>query len=409
MSGGIIQLAAKGAQDIYLTGEPEITFFKMVARRHTDFSIETINQVFMGDLDFGQTITSKLSRNGDLVSGLCLKIVLPDPNPDIDDPSKYENFWVNSIGHALIDSVELEIGGVLVDRQNGMWMDIWSELTQKEEKKIGYGNMIGKKDTHYTPLYESCGEQITLYIPLNFWFCRNIGLALPIIALQYSDVKINLKIRPFDECIISKDGNKVPKVGRLHASLLVDYVFLSTEERFKFSQDSHEYLIEQLQYTTGSTIQENQTSVSIDLPFNHPVKELLWVIRRCDIGGVNNQWFNFSKEIAPKLSREDTFNQAKIQFNGTDRISEQDARYFRYLVPYKRHTRVPDRNIYCYSFSIKPEEHQNTGTANFSRMQARLLLNMGRKKNPVSQIHVYALNYNILRIEAGMCGVLFSN
>ena len=258
MSGGVLQLAAKGGQDAYLTGNPEITFFKSVARQHTDFSIETINQLFANKIDFGQKITCTISRNGDLISGICLKIMLPDPNPEHTDPNDYVRFWVNSIGHALLESIEVEIGGTVIDRQSGMWMDIWSELTQKEEKKIGYSNMIGKMDSHYTPHYEECGEGRILYVPLNFWFCRNIGLALPIIALQYSEVKIHIKLRSLDECLIMLDCAKLPSKLNLNMSLLVDYIYLSTDERYKFSQDSHEYLFEQIQTTDGASIQEDQ-------------------------------------------------------------------------------------------------------------------------------------------------------
>ena len=356
MGGGLLQLVAYGAQDVYLTGNPQITFFKVVYRRHTNFSIESIQQTFNGNASKGNRVTCQISRNGDLVHKLY--VVFDSVT------------GANTDARECIKKVEVEIGGQMIDRQYGEWMYIWNELTLPEGKKEGFGKMISK-DAVATPVG---GNTRTVYVPLEFWFCRNIGLALPLIALQYHEVKINIE---FDAGIEFGD-----------ATLWADYIFLDTDERRRFAQLSHEYLIEQVQFTGGETI--NSSNLSAKLSFNHPVKELIWQ-------GKDDQ--NIIK-----------LGKTKLMLNGNDRFAERDTKYFTHVQPYQHHTNIPhsDCNINVYSFALKPEEHQPSGTLNMSRIDTAQL-----KISDISQgtgeVKIYAHSYNVLRILSGMGGLAYSN
>jgi hypothetical protein len=570
MGGGLMQLVAYGAQDIYLTGNPQITFFKVVYRRHTNFAMEAIEQTFNGDADWGKRVTATISRNGDLIHRMYLEVTLPPV--ECSGASKCFR-WVNYVGHVLIRCVEIEIGGQKIDKHYGDWLTIWNELTQQPGLQVGYDNMVGNTIA-LTGTGLNKTEATTLYVPFQFWFCRNPGLALPLIALQYHEVKVNIEFRPASECIVSCQGasgccglgGSGVVVDRFQsASLFVDYIYLDTDERRRFAQVSHEYLIEQLQFTGDeSVVQQN---VKVKLNFNHPCKELIWVVQRDDVCNNGwNQWNNYtdnfdtdnlgpkpapnscpvncqavntnveagymaksfphsrsvqqrawtndsklacSSEIggsgqcgvspdsgsgtncglldvgagnsnyittdmiatalgdgnplqyiplpggdqacnpistaatnlgaatrtsawlgldhaglAPRNAGRNPTQIAKLQLNGHDRFTERLGSYFNLVQPYQHHTNVPATGINVYSFALRPEEHQPSGTCNFSRIDSAVLQlvltpnSAGPQKcnNPASanvtvtsKIRVYAINYNVLRIMSGMGGLAYSN
>lgn len=460
-----MQLVAYGAQDIYLTANPQITFWKVVYRRHTNFAIESIEQVFNGEADFGKTVKSTISRNADLINQIYLEVELPALQTSyLNDPTggtgDYDQLvYTNAIGHALMKKVSVEIGGQEIDKQYGEWLEIWDELTQTSEKQAGFNQMIGKQQADIG-LKNTANISKLLFIPLQFWFNRNPGLALPLIALQYHEVKICIDFRDKLECLVAlrNDGERitsgnggVPGAGFTlstegnssvtftYAQLWVDYVYLDTEERRRFAQESHEYLIDQLQMTgvESITLSENKSD-QYRMNFNHPVKELVWVFQRsvnAPQGGGNvatNDWFNFSTadpgdtEPVPYTGDiMDPSRQAcKILLNGHDRFATRSALYFRLVQPYQSHTRIPSKHIYVYSFGLRPEEHQPSGTCNFSRIDNAQLVYKLSNNTKVSPTHaaespygdvfstsatgtltVYARNYNVLRIMSGMGGV----
>jgi hypothetical protein len=289
MTGAIMQLVAYGAQDIYLTGNPMITYFKMVYRRHTNFAIESIQQAFNGEVGFNNRVTALISRDGDLVCGMTLEATLPAT-------FGFATRWTNDVGHHLIKKVEVEIGGQQIDCHYADWFEIWAQLTVPASKKPGYRQMIGQdaRDELGQPLGLQSSRlgvaQVArkLYIPLQFWFCRNIGLALPLIALQYHEVKVNIQ---FETAAKLLEG-VVATGEKLLANLWVDYIYLDTDERRRFAQVSHEYLIEQLQVNEES-YSAGTSSVPINLYFNHPVKELIWVARS-GLSTTRNQWSNYT-------------------------------------------------------------------------------------------------------------------
>lgn len=253
----------------------------------------------------------------------------------------------------------------------------------------------------------------TLYVPFQFWFCRNPGLALPLIALQYHEVKFNISFRAAAECYVTDDGDP-PTSGTpsiTNASLYIDYIYLDTDERRQFAQVQHEYLIEQLQYT-GAEAYSNAT-VKSKLALNHPCKELVWVIQPdSNVATNKNRWSDYTDSqntSGKEYVGDDTLSTAKLQLNGQDRFSVRSAPYFNIVQPYQHHTRCPSTGIYCYSFALNPEQHQPSGTVNMSRIDnATLLLETTTGTSSV-QLRVYAVNYNVLRIMSGMGGLAYSN
>jgi hypothetical protein len=418
-----MQIVAYGAQDVYLTGNPQITYFKVVYRRHTNFAVESIEQTFNGTADFGRKVTALISRSGDLIGRVYLQATLPA----ISNGSSIR--WVDHVGHHLIKQVEVEIGGQRIDRQYGDWLQIWYELTCGMDKRHflghGYDDMIGHGDAangtslqHWGPSH----AEATLFVPLQFWFCRNVGLALPLIALQYHEVKINLEFRPFSELVIA--GSTASAESLASASLWVDYVYLDTEERRRFAQVSHEYLIEQLQFTGEESV--TGTSAKLKLSFNHPVKELVWVAQRDvvidgDNNQAGNQWSNYTTVPAENINNAtdpstdsaralNNVDAAKLQLNGQDRFALRTGRYFNLVQPYQAHTNIPESpGINVYSFALKPEEHNPSGSANFSRIDNATLNLTMNPSTGACKVRVYGVNYNVLRIMSGMGGLAYSN
>jgi len=537
MGGGLLQLVSYGAQDIYISGNPQITFWKVLYKRHTNFAMESIEVTFNGQADFNKRVTAVINRNADLMYRTYVQVVLPAVDL-ISNATQLNRFrWLNYIGHRLIKTVELEIGGQRIDRQYGDWMQIWTQLSQDVGTIQALDDMIGNthdlvlmKDRKGYQLDASCaGSELTnscapragtpaktLYIPLQFWFCRNPGLAIPLIALQYHEVRINVEFEQWINCVyyelVGSAAAPTSIQSLTAASLYIDYIYLDTEERRRFAQQTHEYLIEQLQFTGAESI--TSSSNKIQLNFNHPVKELVWVVQRdsyvdCTpnqvfIAEVNGmQPFNYSDDFTTEgivmdvLARgglgtgqsggstaqlgtvptttndgpsgpylpgvgistgpslggaswldtnigpgtndqgivfEDTTNYllakvilasgvrcegktptevAKLQLNGQDRFTEREGRYFNRVQPFQHHTRTPAVGICVYSFALKPEEHQPSGTCNFSRIdKATLQLTVSVntvRSGRTAQVRVYAVNYNVLRVMSGMGGLAYSN
>jgi len=600
-----MQLVAYGAQDVYLTGNPQITLFKVVYRRHTNFAMECIELPF--DSKFNGSVSVQVLRNGDLATRSYVYVVLPTLQPS-NQGSGSTLFngnigWIRRLGHAMINTVEVTIGGSSIDKHWGMWLDVWYELTHTEEQTVAYNKMIGDDAalTTLQPYSSGVTSGYNLYIPLQFWFNRNYGLALPLIALQYHDVRLNLQFVDIPNLIVYTAGtNGVAPTfsGGLSfskSSILVDYVYLDSEERRRFAQVGHEYLIEQIQYNNNNLTSSNTT---ITLNFNQPCKELIWFHLNgaftCSAGGntgggnggtflaytnntsstawtgnqghsgtdqsmsgvnqaawnlaynmvvdtntkgsasvssaisansvaqsvvnipasgstdvatwivniVNASTTNYanvyillsplvagSVNLATKLKQvsvtidsakastaqasivslvvtqhtltiydistpiskmtdnritnatDVTFNQlnygvaldgtgnivstastqgAKLTLNGHDRFAVRDGNYFNYVQPWQHHTHTPADGINVYSFGLHPEQHQPTGTCNFSRIDtARLVYQVAdpfsASRNVAwdlytgTTVNIFVTNYNILRILSGMGGLAYSS
>jgi len=426
-SGGLMQLVAYGAQDVYLTANPQVTFFKQLYRRHSNFAMEAIEQTFNGVGNFGKRVQSTISRNGDLITKVYVQVTLPAIDSTVIDPAC--NFsWVASVGDFLIDNVTVEIGGQQIDKHYGQWLYIWNQLTLPTGVQPGYSYMVSGSTADYRGTcapcdvenQNGCQSEKTLYIPLEFWFNRHAGLALPLIALQYHEVKINVDFVPLQYLLNITGGtatqkstsfNNVSKLGMVACSLFVDYIYLDTEERRRFAQVAHEYLIEQLQFTGTESV--TSTSNKIKLQFNHPCKEVVWTVQNpvfYDCNYQNNSPSNYNDNNGYNPTAV-----AKIQLNGQDRFVEREGYYFSVVQPYQHHTnsRATD-NICVYSFALKPEQIQPSGSCNFSRID-NAVLNLTLTPSSFSgsntsvNVNVYATNYNVLRIMSGMGGLAYSN
>jgi len=502
MTGGLIQLVAYGVQDIFLTKDPQITYFKTVYRRHTNFSTEMIPQYFSSDPNFGNKVSATLSRAGDLIRKMYLVVDLPPVQSLLEDSvisEKLKFSWVRNIGYAIIKSIEIDIGGQVIDKQYGEWLYIWHELTGP--KNDGVNSMIGNISTLTD--YTNSKDAYRLYVPLQFWFCRVTGLALPLVNLQYSEVKINLELNEARKCYISSPKNYIildidivhfdqfeyieqtingttatgkfiyydiltkkmyynrisnesfsaptedmtdtevtkytitgqtsnfevipdkgssekvsrfPRITNLNLSdcyLLVEYIYLDKDERIKFSQSNHEYLIEQIQFSGEKLIES--TNVRLRLGFNHPCKEFIWVGQLNYLVDIrNNDLFNFTNSY--KISNDsyegtNIISKQTLQFNGHDRVSLRTSDYFDKIQIYQNHSHAPQPGINVYSFCLHPELYQPSGPCNMSKIDnIDLSLNMDStiKLNTSAKLRMYAVVYNVLRISNGLSGTVFN-
>ncbi len=420
-----MQLVAYGAQDVYLTGNPKVTFFQAVYKRHTNFAMENIEQTVNGTAGNSGRVSVTIARNGDLIADMYVELTA-ESAVDVKDLDA----WA---AERAIKDVELSIGGQRIDKHYQKWWRLYSELYLDESKKASWGKMTSCRGVE--------SGHASVFLPLIFFFNRNPGLALPLIALQYHEVRLDFDLSA--EFDYYTDGSTFKVWG--------NYIYLDTEERRRFAQKGHEYLIEQVQHTGTDTVTSNG-SKQVRLSYNHPVKELVW----CVNAGNNtraNMW-NFCSNTAtddvvlvsktPLTSniavspadvgaplffvdaaegstsawKEDGAVDAtssvgplstfKLILNGQDRFKEQSGKYFNQVQPFNHHSGSPYPGIYSYSFALKPEEHQPTGTCNFSRIDNAQVAIKTRHAD-LNTLHMFATNYNVLRIQSGMGGLAFSN
>ena len=516
MGGGLLQLVAYGAQDAYITGNPHITFWKVMYKRHTNFAMEAMRVNFTGAPSFGQRVVAVVNRNADLLYRTYLEVTLPDTRTASSTGTAVN--WTQGaqrrLGYLMIQQIEVEIGGQVMDRHYGEWMYLWETLSSPYDQSVKLDAMLGGDQGGRPSSLTSCnGRPNVLYIPLSFWFCRNPGLALPLIALQYHEVHFNLIFRKEIDLVsgvagsagsISAAAAALPNPKE--ASLYIDYIYLDTDERRRFAQQSHEYLIDQLQYSLQQTL--TTANARIDLTLNHPIKELIWVFqdaRKTDCASTTS----IADGYTSPFSYDDIVDRCRIQINGQDRFDERYGDYFWKVQPYQHHTGGafwPTRNsistaytanasvtgsiadtvmnvtvvssgvllpgmsvsgngtlpgtvivgygtgsggigtyivniaqtvtsasltgtdadhafpvanpINVYSFALQPEEHQPSGTCNFSRIDTATLVfdsktsggagTFPAKSYPYN-FRMYAVNYNIFRVMSGMGGLAYSN
>ena len=399
MAGGLMQLVAYGAQDVYLTGNPKITFFQAVYKRHTNFAMENIEQTVNGTAANSGRVSVTIARNGDLIGNMYIELTA---NSAV---SATASAWG---AERAIGDIELTIGGQRIDKHYQQWWRLHAELYQDEAKKLNYGKMTTNQG--------ATGS--SMYLPLIFFFNRNPGLYLPLIALQYHEVRLDIDLSATYSNVAT--GLKV----------WGNYVYLDTEERRRFAQNGHEYLIEQVQHTGVDTVDVGPGTKQVRLSYNHPVKELVWCFPNTD--GASESW-NMSANIqgmsvltsniglsgeagVPHLSdlaitevTSGPLDKFKLILNGQDRFKEQKGTYFNQVQPYYHHNASPCTGVYSYSFALQPEEHQPTGTCNFSRIDiAQVEVKMNTAATNTS-LHMFAVNYNVLRVQSGMGGLAFSN
>lgn len=451
MAGGLMQLVAYGAQDVYLTGQPKVTFFQAVYKRHTNFAMENIIQTVNGTAGNNNRVSVTIARNGDLVGNMYVALY---PNSNLPQTSNDALFDLNWVAERAVTDVELTIGGQRIDKHYQAWWRLYSELFLTDMDKAQWGKLT----TMSNPV-NSTSDNTRVFLPLLFFFNRNPGLYLPLIALQYHEVRLDFNLSSYFTSYFQ--SNKF--------DVWANYVYLDTEERRRFAQKGHEYLIEQLQHTgADSATQAVGSEQLIRLSYNHPVKELIWCYTETSYpgsgsgaaGAGQNTLWNFTTKAAnvnvtsnlflfqtsnnyilphhcgtPHLFSGNGFPNAnaywtedgssqpvanrnievgplaqfRLVLNGQDRFANQPGKYFNQIQPFYHHTGNPYPGIYCYSFALQPEEHQPTGTCNFSRIDNAQVAVTLKSITSATQQRMFAVNYNILRIQSGMGGLAFSN
>ncbi|AGE59385.1 major capsid protein VP54 [Acanthocystis turfacea Chlorella virus OR0704.3] len=438
MAGGLSQLVAYGAQDVYLTGNPQITFFKTVYRRYTNFAVESIQQTINGSVGFGNKVSTQISRNGDLITDIVIEFVLSSVGP---------TFYP---AEQLLQDVELEIGGQRIDKHYNDWFRTYDSIFRMDNDRVNYRRMTDYVDN------ESIGTTKRFYVPLIFFFNQTPGLALPLIALQYHEVKLYFTLASSVNGITANASGATSgfangaTVDAPQMSVYVDYIFLDTQERTRFAQLPHEYLIEQLQFTgseTATISTTTQASQNIRMNFNHPTKYLAWNFNPGTFNGYGRYTALANVSTNSNLTVGDTANtatfneqlapldSAKIQLNGQDRFSSRKGSYFNKVQPYQTVGSVVPAGVYLYSFALKPAGRQPSGTCNFSRIDnatlsltyktasvnaydviANVANGLGQSETvtantaiALTNLNIYAKNYNVFRVMSGMGGLAFAN
>ena len=399
MGGGLLQLVTYGIQDLYLTGNPQITFYKVVYRRHTNFAMESVRQIMYGSNLPGGVINCSIPRSGDLLHKIYLYLEVTEPdNANIN----YNNVLT------MIDTVELLLSGNVIVRLTGEWISMWMWMYHDKDKF----NILTQ--LALTP----SGTKGNLFIPIPFWFCRDIGLAFPIIAMQYQKLEVRITYES------SRNTDYELKKECTSAYMWFNYIYLDETERRLFSQTKHTYLIEQLQYAREQL--DTKVDYILDLPFNYPIKELFWIVKdpnpvyydsnlnQISAGPLRQLYWNNG------VQSRDQIESAIIYINHEERIQRRSGEYFRVVQFYEHHsggTQSQSHCIYMYSFALEPEKLEPTGTCNFSKIDSPQLGFTLQTYTTQPVIHntgtrhivLYAVNYNILIIKDGYAAVSVEN
>lgn len=389
MSSTVLQLQSIGIQDIYLTKEPQINIFKYTYYRYVNFAIETAKLPLNEFVNFNRRTTCDVLKRGHLLSKLYLHVRLPALTKN---GGTYA-CWSNSLGYAIFsDPIELEIGGVIVDRLYPQFLDIWDEFSNSD-KQLGRNLMINKSDV-YVASYDNASKQVDLVIPLDFWFTKQYSSALPLLSMQNQTIKLNFKFRGFSE-LVHYDGSAPQEVDIMDANVYAEYVYLDDIILEQFQQQKHMYIVEQVQYHGEEVIPSGTTIYNTTLKFNHPIKELFFACVDMDNYNNNNYYVYSNADNNPIIS------EVSLLLDGKRRFEFLPEFYYRSIFPDAVHSVIPISYIYCMPFSIKPEDNQPTGSLNMSRFNDVVLSIKLPNNSSRCILYVYALNYNIAKVENG--------
>jgi len=405
-AGSILQLVAKGEEDKLLSEAPEMSIFKSVYKRFTHFAEEVVDLPYNeGSKEFvSRKLTCTIPKRADLLGKLYFDIELPALT--IPSGSTYVH-WTNSLGFAMIKDVQIEIGGYVIDKHYGEWMYIWHELVTKiptnEDDPMtgGYSTVAGIKKN---------AEAVNhIRAPLYFWFCNNPALYLPLVALQYHEVKVSVTIRDFLECVCY-DGSTAPdRVEFLDMALTANFVYLEENTRKNMAQSEHVFLIEQLQRSNYEGVKAGVENVTMDLTLNHPIKELFWFFRETD-SEENNDWLNFTTRVPLYSLMYPLFTKVSMYLDGKERLSDFRENYFREAQKVAHHSMMSLDYGCIYSFSHTPEDHlQPSGSCNFSRISsAQMKFKMDTRSSvPATNFALFGVNYNYLIIKSGQANLFY--
>lgn len=414
MPSGIVILAAYNAEDQFLVGNPQVSHFRSAYIHHRPFATEFRNISFDTRTSLGQNaIAVNLPKDGDMIKSIYIRAKFPSP------PSGYN--WTNSLGYACIKEARLRAGETVLDRQTGEWMNTWGTLTTPVSKQSGFNDLIGRNEATNA----LSGTQ-DLFIPIPFWFCRHTDTAFPLVALQNQSLRLEIDTRSLEDLVVESPecDSRISLDGHVEFSLVVEYVYLDREEVRWFVNRPQVYLIEQVQQDLENEFCGGSNIIRKELPFNGLMKELVF-LTRYRVRSRENLWFFYSSQEpgvadggeftsgtdieAEGVRHGDIVDTAKIQYDTYDIVPEYPARFYRVLQPYMHHTVTPDDFVYCYSWAIKPEEWNPSGHINTFR-STNMTLVIRKSPDAVefpTVLHTYALVYNILKINGGVCGLEF--
>lgn len=398
MSSTILQLQGIGVQDVYLTKDPQINVFQYSYYRYVNFAIDVFKLPLNEVATFNKKTSCDIPKRGHLLSKMYLHLKLPKL---IKSGGTYVS-WSDTLGYAIFsDPIELEIGGIIVERLYPVYLDIAEEL-----RKSRKNDMILKSDIYVGSKYNAENE-IDLMIPLDFWFTKDYSLALPLLSMNYQDIKVYFKFRDFLDCV-NYDGSSPVAVPILDSNIFAEYVYLDEVILDSFQKQKHQYLIEQVQYNGDETIPQNTKFYNSVLKFNHPCKEVLFCCVDNSSYATNN-YFSYAKYTPPdNFQSTPLIKEAGLLLDGRRRFEMLPEFYWRTVVPNAIHSFIPEKFIYSMPFSIKPEENQPTGSLNMSRFNDVTLSLTMTNNNPECKLYVFGVNYNIVTVEGGMLYFEFS-
>ena len=417
MDGSITQL---GLNNYLINKEGNsVSFFRNSYKNYSNYAKDTREVNFKNNVNFGQKSSFRIDEDGkfgDLITNIVIAIDLPEL-------SSYTNIngkkfgYCNGVGNALIKTIELKIGNTLIDSHTGEWLDIYGDLTVKPGCKDNYYSMIQKyNDNDYNPTNFTGGR---VYIPLQFWFCRNIttrnsSLVFPLASLYNSVIELTVDFKSLSNILATEDNvlTGAPTLNIQDSQLLVDYIILEEEERSRYMTIPKQLnIINQVQtyeYSVGESITEQTFSLK---SMKYPITELLFILRRNDSSTTYNDYFNYSKTNKTDIvNKSNPIKNVRLMFDGKDRIKTTPATVFTQLEPTKVHTNTPvNKYIHVYSFALEPEKiEQPNGVCNFSELQEPQLHLSFNSGIASSTLFIYAVNYNVLMSISGSGYLLHS-
>lgn len=410
MSAAPASVNVRGMQDKFMTGDPDVSFWKASYPRHSPFAMEPKEiDPSAGQVDFGRKVTFDLDRVADLVWQLYLVADITALNgaATVVDPINGDanESWVDDLGRAMIERVSMDIGGHEIDEMTGEFLHIWEEVSALQENH--FGEATGKFGVQ-AALDAAAIRPLKLYVPLPFYHTMHPSQSLPQVALHLTKVQYEVRLRAKAD-LINPAAAVVPGAATDGAlqdlKLQANHCYLHQRERHWFTRVSHKYLISQVQ-ELRHTLASGASTSRVDMTFNHPVKELM-IVGRTDANTAARNYFNFDgvpTGLTPDLYafEGELFEQMGFTINGNTRVENNDPLFYRIVQNSQHHTRIPRKRIYTFSYAIDPESTNPTGSLNHSRIdRAHCNLSYPVALGDNIDLQIYARNHNIVHVERG--------
>ena len=388
----------------------------------TNISSKNINELEKKNL-LQITIDSYIERSKNFLNNLQTVYTEKKKSYDSSLLNNYNFCWIKDLGWNIMNNIELQIGGIIIDRQYSIWLHLWNELFENILKKSDYDYFFCKNSNGYT-FDNTEKDSMYLYLPLKFFFNRHIGLSLPLISIRNQEILFKVKLESLNNLIYTDyDGSDINDLIKINdIKILTNFIYLDQDERSKFAQASHEYLIEQVNKTSYNRLKSDE--INLELNLNHPTKYYILTLQnKSDIDSYkfyNDYTGNFTYTVTnnfPNIdtNKNNTVNNAQLELNGVDRTSNYDGSYYNYVTSYETNINTPADGINFYSFALNPNDIQPSGTCNFSRLNRKTIkLSLTDEfltrisSSDYILINFLSVNYNILKFNKGLCNLVFA-